>query len=522
MNFKNAIRQKLPLFWQQLKSKAKGISELQIYQEARTRILLWYVILMGLFIAIAIPTIRYRLIAEVTKRVEGNMREELEEFEEELIESLLESNLEADPEQTASERANLNISQAFDRFISTNKAEDDNYFITIVNSSFYKTNASFLPETIALDSNLMQHWQQLEVEEEGEVETDVTQIGSILYKAEPIRTTEQVIGVFVVVHFTAGERKEVINSFNTVVQVLLLAIALALAMAWLAAGRVLAPLRNFSHTLQSISESDLSQRIQVRGKGELAQLGDTFNSMMDRIEDSFAIQRNFINDAGHELRTPITIIRGNLELMDENIDPQCQQETVELVIDELNRMTRLVEDLVILAKAERPNFLQIETIELSSFVTELFGKLQTLGERNWHLDNQIPLAKMTGDRQRITQAIVNLAINAVQHTEIDSLIVFGAKLEGNLVKFWIRDTGNGIPASEQERIFDRFARAKNSRRRSSGSGLGLSIVTAVVEAHGGAINLQSKLGIGSTFTLVFPLEFNENIIDHETDINRRR
>ena len=517
MNFKKAIEQKLPRFWQQLKSKAGGISQLRIY-EARTSILLWYVVLMGLFIAIAIPAIRYRLIAEVTERVEEDMREELEEFEEELIESLLESNLEADPGQTASERANSDISLAFDRFISTNEAEDDNYFITIVDGSFYKTNASSLPETIAPDSNLMQHWQQLEVEEEGEVETDVPQIGSVLYKAEPIKTTEEIIGVFVVVHFTAGERKEVINSFHTVVQVLLLAIALALVMAWLAAGRVLAPLRHFSQTLQSVSESDLSQRIQIKGKGELAQLSNTFNAMMDRIEDSFAIQRNFINDAGHELRTPITIIRGHLELMDENIDPQCQGETVELVIDELDRMTRLVEDLVVLAKAERPDFLQIETIELSSFVAELFGKLQTLGERNWHLDNQIPSGKMTGDRQRITQAIVNLAINAVQHTEIDSLIVFGAKLEGdppkeagaaNRVKFWIRDTGNGIPASEQERIFDRFARAKNSRRRSSGSGLGLSIVKAVVEAHGGAINLQSKLGIGSTFTLVFPLEFNE-------------
>ena len=87
--------------------------------------------------------------------------------------------------------------------------------------------------------------------------------------------------------------------------------------------------------------------------------------------------------------------------------------------------------------------------------------------------------------------------------------MFGAKLEDNHVEFWLRDTGNGIPASEQERIFDRFARVKNSRRHSEGSGLGLAIVKAVFEAHGGAINLQSKLGIGSTFTLVFPLEFNE-------------
>lgn len=229
--------------------------------------------------------------------------------------------------------------------------------------------------------------------------------------------------------------------------------------------------------------------------------------MMDRIEDSFATQRNFINDAGHELRTPITIIRGHLELMD--VDTPEQRETVDLTIDELDRMNRLVEDLVLLAKSERPDFLQIETIELTTFVTELFGKMQTLGERNWHLDNQIMSGKMTGDRQRITQAIINLANNAVQHTVVDSLIVFGAKLEKNRVEFWLQDTGNGIAASEQERIFDRFARVKNSRRRSEGSGLGLSIVKAVVEAHQGEINLQSKLGIGSTFTLIFPLEFNE-------------
>jgi signal transduction histidine kinase len=165
--------------------------------------------------------------------------------------------------------------------------------------------------------------------------------------------------------------------------------------------------------------------------------------------------------------------------------------------------------LVLLAKAERLDFLQIETIELTSFVTELFSKLEKLGERNWYLDNAILSGRMTGDRQRITQAIINLANNAVQHTITDSLIVFGAKVEGKRVEFWVRDTGNGIAADEQKRIFDRFARVKNTRRRSEGSGLGLAIVKTVVEAHGGAINLQSQLGIGSTFTLVFPLEFNE-------------
>ena len=501
------LKLKIPLRWQKLRSKAELLNKPQIYYETRTRILLWYLVLMGLFVAISLPTIRYRLIADVTERVEADMREELEEFEEELIESLLESNTASDPKQTAAQRASQDIYTAFDRFVSTNLAEDDNYFITIVDGSFYKTNSPNLPKAIAPDSELMEYWQQITVEKEGEVKVDDSKIGSILYKAEPIKTTEEVIGVFVVAHLTAGERQEVLSSFNTVVRVLLLAILLASVVAWLAAGRILSPLRNFSNTLKSISESDLSQRIQIQGKGELAQLGRTFNAMMNRIEDSFATQRNFINDAGHELRTPITIIRGHLELMD--IDTPEQQETVDLTIEELDRMNRLVDDLVLLAKAERPDFLQIETIELAFFVTNIFSKLRTLGERNWHLDNQIMSGKITGDRQRITQAIINLANNAVQHTVADSLIVFGAKLEDNRVEFWLRDTGNGIAASEQERIFDRFARVKNSRRRSEGSGLGLAIVKAVVEAHGGAINLQSKLGIGSTFTLVFPLEFSE-------------
>ena len=511
MPIKNFVWRKLPLIWQQFTSKVRGLNKLQIYQETRTRILLWYLILMSLFIAIAIPVIRYRLIVEVNERVEADMREELEEFEEELIESLLESNFKSDSELTVIERANQDIYLAFDKFIATNQAEDDNIFIAIVDGTFYKTNAPFLPKAIAIDSELMEYWQQLTVEKEGEVKVDNPEIGSIIYKAEAIKTTEEVIGVFVVAHLSAGEREEVLNSFDTVVQVILIMILLASAIAWFAAGRILTPLKNFSRTLKSISESDLSQRIQVRGFGELAQLGRTFNEMMERIENAFDTQRSFISDAGHELKTPITIIRGHIELME--ADTPEQKETVDLTLDELDRMSRLVEDLVLLAKAERPDFLQIETIELTTFVMEMFDKMQTLGERNWHLDNQILSGKMTGDRQRIIQAIINLASNAVQHTVVDSLIVFGAKLEGDKVEFWLRDTGNGIAASEQERIFDRFARVKNTRRRSEGSGLGLSIVKAVVEAHGGAINLQSKLGIGSTFTLVLPLEFDERMGD---------
>ena len=247
---------------------------------------------------------------------------------------------------------------AFDTFISTNQAEDDNYFIAIVGGSFYKTSAPYLSQAIAPDSELMQYWQEIAVEKEGEVKIDDSKIGSILYKAEPIKTTEEVIGVFVVAYLTAGERQEVLSSFNTVVQILLLMILLALVVAWMAAGRILTSSRTSlipSIRFQNPTSASAFRFEEVRESWHSwdVLLERTFNAIMERIEDSFATQRSFINDAGHELRTPITIIRGHLELMD--VDTTEQRETVDLTIDELARMNRLVEDLVLLAKAERPD-----------------------------------------------------------------------------------------------------------------------------------------------------------------------
>ena len=506
MKFKNSTGRKISLSWHKLKLQTNRLNNLQIFQEARSRILLWYLVLMCLFTLIAIPMIRYRLISEVNNRVKEDLREALEEFEAELVESLLESKIKSNLEQTESEHAKQNIYSAFDKFIATNKAEDDNYFIAIVDGLFYKTNAPFLPSEIDKNSTLMQHWQEITVEEKAEIEVGNSKIGSVIYKAEPIKTTEKVMGVFIVVHLSAGERNEALNSFNIVIQVLVLMILFASLLAWFAAGKVLAPLRNLSETVKSISESDLSQRIDIQGKGEVAQLGRTFNAMMERLETAFDTQRNFINDAGHELKTPITIIRGHLELMDD--DPQEQQKTINLVMDELDRMSRLVGDLVLLAKTERPDFLQLETIDLASFNPELFKKIQALGQRNWRLDNTSD-GQIIGDRQRLTQAIINLANNAVQHTAVNDLIVFGSNLKSDKVEFWITDTGEGIPVGDQKHIFERFARVKNSRRRSPGSGLGLAIVKAIIEAHGGHIHLQSSLGVGSTFMLIFPVEFNE-------------
>ena len=499
--------------WHKLKFKLSRIGSINLFKEARTRIMVTYGLLMVFMAITAIPTIENRVYQRVRSRVLVDLEEDLEEFENEFVESLLdyklvskdrESNNNVDKAQT--------IYEIIDKIFDTLVTEDDNFLIAIVNGQFYKSSSNVLIKELTPGSPHIEKWQNLEKEKSGEIKLDNPSIGNILYDAEPIKTTDRTLGVIVAVHTTAGEQREAVESLDVIIETLLLIIAISLALAWLTTGKILAPLRKLTNTAKVINEANLNQRFDVRGNGELAELAKTFNGMMGRIENAFITQRNFINDAGHELRTPITIIRGHLELIEIiNADSLARQETINLVIDELDRMNRLVNDLILLARAERHDFLQIETIELTSFITGLFDKLQTVGEHNWHLDNQILSGNMTGDRQRITQAILNLASNAVQHTPVDSLIVFGAKTEGNIVKFWLKDTGEGIATSEQERIFDRFARVKNRRRRSDGSGLGLSIVKAVVEAHKGAVNLQSKLGIGSTFTLVFPLEFDEKI-----------
>ncbi|MGL6339892.1 MAG: ATP-binding protein [Waterburya sp.] len=474
---------------------------------------------MLFFVSTAIPATRQRLNTRINQRVTVEMQEEIADFEELMVESLLEPSFESNTtnsDQEALKKAK--IYKVFDDFLSKRITEDDNFLITIADGQFYKSSSRSLPTVIDMNSSLMEQWQNLTQETIAEVQVAEPEIGSIIYKAIPIKTSSETLGVFIVAHATAGERKEAVEALGVIIEVLIIILAIALLIAWFATGRILTPLRRLAKTVKSINESELSQRIEVKGKGELAELGRTFNQMMDRLESSFATQREFINDAGHELRTPITIIRGHLEVMDD--DPQEKQKTIDLVIDELDRMNRLVEDLVLLAKAERPDFLQPETIDLDSFSTELFHKIQALGQRNWRLD-KIGAGQIFGDRQRLTQAIINLANNAVQHTAVNNLIVLGFNLKPNKIEFWITDTGEGIPVSDQNHIFERFARVKNTRRRSAGSGLGLSIVKAIVEAHGGHIHLQSRLGVGSTFTLIFPLEFKQKLVHDEANFNRR-
>lgn len=184
-------------------------------------------------------------------------------------------------------------------------------------------------------------------------------------------------------------------------------------------------------------------------------------------------------------------------------DPKEQKATVALVQDELKRMNRFVNDLLLLMRTERPDFLRLSQVDLEPFTHELFTKAKGLAHRNWQLE-AVGIGEAVCDRQRITQVMMNLAQNATQYTQTGDTIAIGSAISTDTVRFWVRDTGEGIAIEDQERIFNRFARGANSERRSSGSGLGLSIVQALVKAHLGHLELFSRLGEGATFTVYLP------------------
>lgn len=462
----------------------------KVFFRARTRILAWYIVITVCSTLASILTIRQLLFVRVEERVEKSLVQEVKEFR----------RLVRGRNPSTGQPFGDDLAAIFSVFLSRNIPNDDEFFVTLLNGELYGSSPRALPDPLRLDSELLKYWAQLKRSEQGQ---KLTSVGPMLYLVEPLIFTQKTRGVFVVVRFTNGVREEMANAVTVVSEVLIPVLTLASVLAWIVAGRVLAPLRLLADTSRSISESDLTQRIPVQGADEIAELTITFNQMLDRLQAAFASQRDFIDDASHELQTPLTIIRGHLELLGK--DPKERYETLAIVNDELARISRFVDDLLILAKAEQPDFLMLETVEISSLTEELYAKAIALAARNWHLDTKTSV-RIVADRQRLTQAMMGLAQNATQHTKEGDVIALGSELSATNVRLWVRDSGQGINVADQRRIFKRFAKGSNSRPRSKGAGLGLSIVCAIAQAHGGWVELFSQPGGGSIFTIVVPIE----------------
>jgi signal transduction histidine kinase len=357
-------------------------------------------------------------------------------------------------------------------------------------------------QALEADPQLVQRWSALT---RRSFSTLHTPAGTVRVAAEPVTlgsTPGPTRDVFVAASFVNSERAGVDTTVRIAAGVGAVAVLIAVGLAWLIAGRVLAPVRELEATARSITESDLTRRLTVNGDDELARLATTFNSMLDRVEGAFRSQRQFLDDAGHELRTPITVIRGQLELLGE--DPVERAEVRTLVIDELDRMSRMVNDLLLLARAQRPDFLRLAPVDMAACTREVQAKASALAERHWidggHADVVVP-----ADRQRLTQGWMQLAQNAVQHTRDGESIDVGSGVENDSLVLWVADSGPGVPLADRDRIFDGFAHRDDGSGRGDHLGLGLPIVRAIAEAHHGRVGVDTSSAGGARFTIRIPL-----------------
>ena len=257
--------------------------------------------------------------------------------------------------------------------------------------------------------------------------------------------------------FVDRSRAGLHDTMRTYATVAALSVLLVVGFAAVQSGRLLAPLRTLRETADEINDSDLSRRLPETGNDDISALTRTFNRMLDRLEASFVGQRQFLDDAGHELKTPLTVLRGHLELLDVG-NPEEIAETRELLLDEIDRMSRLVGELILLAKSDRPDFVTPRPVDLTGLTVDTLAKARGLGDRTWTLDETASIT-VPVDEQRLTQALLQLCDNAVKHTGSGDEVALGSSYDGLTARLWVRDTGPGVAPQDREQIFERFGRS---------------------------------------------------------------
>ena len=280
---------------------------------------------------------------------------------------------------------------------------------------------------------------------------------------------------------------------------------------WFVVGKGLEPLTNMADTAQNItSTDDLSLRLPVESGrvDEIRQLGLTFNKTLARLERIFRIQRQFLADVSHELRTPLTVIKGNVGLM--RLMHEFDQEALDSVESEVDRLTRLVGDLLLMTQAETGRLpLVMEDVEIDDVLFEVFEQMKVLsaGKHNIKIVNIEPVV-ITGDRDRLKQVLLNLGFNAIKFTAPGKKIWLSLEVSSDWVQIKVGDEGRGIPKADVGRLFDRFYRGDKSRKRDGkegGFGLGLPIAYWIVRSHGGRIDVETEVDVGTTFTVLLPI-----------------
>jgi len=343
-----------------------------------------------------------------------------------------------------------------------------------------------------------------EIEQKGEtvIGTAVTDQGSLRYIAIPVSMPgDPQTGIYLRAVDLGAELNPVTMAIATYS---LAAIAVLIAIGvvgWFVAGRLLSPIRDLRDAADAVTLDDLSPRLSPQGNDDISDLTRTVNSMLDRLEGSVDVQRQLLDDVRHELKTPITIVRGHLELMDPS-DASDVASTRQIGIAELDRLTRLVDDIDLLATVEGDAYTMAE-VDLAALTARVAELVSVIPGHTWSVESYAD-GRILADQDRLLQAWLQLADNAAKYTPAGAPIQLGSTIGASGAELWVSDRGPGIPPASRHRIFRRFDRA-HGKRSVGGSGLGLAIVDAISKGHGGHCAVTDTPGGGATFTIHLPL-----------------
>lgn len=326
----------------------------------------------------------------------------------------------------------------------------------------------------------------------------------------PLTVRGQVIAAIVVAESLQGVDDTLQRLAILLVGGILGALGLAWAVGLLLAGGALAPIDRITQAAQLIGGSnDLARRIEQKPtQDEVGRLAETFNEMLGRIEELFRAQQRFVADVSHELRSPLTAIRGNLDLLRRGAlnDAAARQAALSAVDSEASRMQRLVTDLLMLAQADAGLEIQKQSVELDTLLLDVYRQARlTTNTVKVILGGEDQLL-VNGDPDRLKQVFLNLMDNAIKYTPSGGQVTLSFERDDACARVSVADTGVGMLEKDLAKIFDRFYRVDKARARDKGgTGLGLSIVKWIIDQHGGTIDVTSQVGQGTTFIVRLPL-----------------
>jgi len=342
-------------------------------------------------------------------------------------------------------------------------------------------------------------------------ETAIVSEEEMLIYSRPVIVDGEVIYIVQVARPLTERNRTLVSLATTYIIAGLLTTLIAFGIGWAFASVTLRPIHRITQTAKEIGEErDFMRRVEYTGpQDEVGQLAGTFNAMLTRLQDAFQkiehslqMQRDFVADVSHELRTPLTTLRGNLGLLRHNPPQEEQTDILNDMVDESDRLIRLVNDLLLLARADAGRSLAKESVDVSSLLEEVVRQTRLLDpQRTIQLDESDQL-HVTGDRDALKQVLIIALDNALKHSS--GAIEVTSKKLGRHVEICVRDHGDGIPPERLEHVFDRFYRGDESASI-PGFGLGLSIAKTLTERLSGEVQIQSEVGKGSTLILRLPM-----------------